>query len=156
MLKREDDVFLSKLYKLFSKGTNKEIFPYIRRDYLERMFLRREVIWETNGNNEPIGLVVYMQYTHGGGKQLGKRGDIQLCEIVIDPDYQNKGVGTYLFKRLENIAAFSGAKHIVLSVRKSNARARAFYEKHGMQVVGEKTWNEKGTPLEGLVYMKEL
>lgn len=144
------------LYRLFANRENKQYFPHIRQDAFLRFYNHRRVLYRVSEAGEPIGLLTYMQYLRSSKKQIGVAFDVQLCQIIVDPDNKGTRVAQSLFSELENIARLAGAKHIVLSVRKSNMRARRFYEKMGMVVVAEKTWSEKGEPLEGVVYSKEL
>jgi ribosomal protein S18 acetylase RimI-like enzyme len=136
----------SMLYRLFGLGENKSIFPYVRKDAFMRFYNSHRVLYRVNDEGVPVGLLTYMQYLRSSKKQIGVAYDVQLCEIVVDPEYKGAGVARSLFAELESLARLAGARHVVLSVRKDNARACRFYEKMGMQVVGEKTWNEKRKP----------
>ena len=53
-----------------------------------------------------------------------------LEEIVVDPDFQNKGIGTTLLNYIFNYAKTLGVKSIMFWA-KNNDRLLDFYKKHG-------------------------
>ena len=61
---------------------------------------------------------------------------IHLLQLFLLPEAQGKGIGSHV---LAEVLAEANRVHrpVVLSVLKSNPRARAFYERHGFGVVGE-------------------
>ncbi len=150
------DTLARDLFQLFLKGRNREFFPHIRKDYFERNLRNGQVLYELDGTGRPIGLIVWKQYRRSGPGQVGERGDIELCQIAVDPECQQTGIGKMLFKRLEELAREKHAKRIGLSVRESNSGACRFYEKMGMKITGRKMWNEQGKPLPGLIYQISL
>jgi ribosomal protein S18 acetylase RimI-like enzyme len=64
-----------------------------------------------------------------------KRSSARLYNIVIDPLYQGKGLGTSLLQGCEEAAAKRGYISITLEVRTDNADAITFYEKHGYRTL---------------------
>ena len=52
--------------------------------------------------------------------------------------YQGRGVGTRLIRRLEDMAADAGHAWLELGVEMDNPAARAFYERLGWRVAGER------------------
>jgi len=152
----DDKTLIYDLYKIFKNGKNKENLSHVRRDAFERKFKKGQVIYEIDENGKTLGLITWMQYKNNGCNQVADKGDIQLCQIAVQPSLHGKGIGTKLFKRLEKLSKDMSASKIGLSVRKSNDSACRFYEKMGMVITGEKVWKEKGRPLPGLVYQKAL
>jgi ribosomal protein S18 acetylase RimI-like enzyme len=143
------------IYRLFTVGKNKEVFPHIRKDYTERMFNKNKIIGHIT-DDKVVGVIIWDQYKRSDKRQVGNKFDIQLKQIVVDPSYQHRGIGKFLFKTLETIAVDLKAPNICLSVRESNIVARNFYIKMGMSTVRNIMWNEKGKPLSGLVYVKKI
>ena len=70
----------------------------------------------------------------GGYAQVLDEGHIM--NIAVDPDYRNKGIGTYILKDLLNNGKKAGVSAFTLEVRVSNSIARLLYERAGFQFVG--------------------
>lgn len=69
----------------------------------------------------------------------------QVAMIGVDPEYQNRGIGSALLSYAEKDAADQGCETFSLEVRVSNAKARHLYEKHGfIQVNIRKGYYENG------------
>ncbi len=64
-------------------------------------------------------------------KQNGNCLNIGL--IAVNPDFQGKGVGSSLMKRVENYAAETGLDRIEVLTQQQNHLARAFYKKQGFR-----------------------
>jgi ribosomal protein S18 acetylase RimI-like enzyme len=48
-------------------------------------------------------------------------------EIAIHPDYQGRGIGSFVIEQLEHLARVRGCTHLVLEVAANNKRALQFY-----------------------------
>lgn len=57
--------------------------------------------------------------------------------MCIADDYQNRGIGTMLLKRVIAAARVSGLNKLLLSVNKKNTRGIHFYKKFGFRVIGK-------------------
>lgn len=69
----------------------------------------------------------------------------QVATIGVDPEYQNRGIGSALLSYAEQDAADHGCETFSLEVRVSNVPARHLYEKHGfIQVNIRKGYYENG------------
>lgn len=69
----------------------------------------------------------------------------QVATIGVDPEFQNRGIGSALLSYAEKDAADQGCETFSLEVRVSNAPARHLYEKHGfIQVNIRKGYYENG------------
>ena len=55
----------------------------------------------------------------------------EMMNFVVHQDYQNQGIGSELMRYSVDYLTKLGVKSISLEVRKSNKRARYFYEKFG-------------------------
>jgi GNAT superfamily N-acetyltransferase len=76
--------------------------------------------------NEPVGYA-----------QVEPRSNVlYLRMFLLDPEHQNKGVGTGVLKRIIS-AASEEHLGVMLQVFKINKPARRFYEHRGFRVVGE-------------------
>ncbi len=64
--------------------------------------------------------------------------ECHLLNLCIDPDFQGRGLGRLLLRRLCRIAAGSGAERIYLEVRPSNAVALALYRGEGFAEIGRR------------------
>jgi ribosomal protein S18 acetylase RimI-like enzyme len=61
---------------------------------------------------------------------------LQLVEFAIDVEQQGHGIGSQFLALFKAMAAAKG-KHAQLNVMKTNARAKALYERCGFTVYGE-------------------
>src|SRR5208337_3831412 len=75
-------------------------------------------------------------------------GSIMLHQILNSRQFSGKG-GEVFEQFVKEIVKPSGGD-LYLSVRKENAVACSFYQRHGMKVVGKVAWS--GGTLPGLVY----
>lgn len=64
--------------------------------------------------------------------------EAELINIAVMPDEQKKGVATQLWSELLCFFAEKGVRKCFLEVRKSNEKARRFYEKCRFSVIGER------------------
>jgi len=125
---------LDRVYKMFM--LYKEIFPHIRKDYLERYIKKGEVILQK-------GVVIvfhrYIKGVHLGTAYISK-GHYILHQIVANiPGNGNAGMV------LSKFIKYTDAP-IWLTVRKDNERAIRFYEKHGFREVGTIQWADDTIP----------
>jgi hypothetical protein len=135
---------LKEIYGHFQK--RKDVFPFKRQDKLKREIAAGQVIWQDGV------IIVYQRYkktTNVGGVKI-PRGSIVLHQILNSRQFSGKG-GDVFERFVEEIVRPSGGD-LYLSVRKENAVARAFYEHHGMKIVGKVAWS--GGTLPGFVYRR--
>ena len=133
---------LKAIYKLFQ--SYRDVFPHIRQDALRRRSEAHQCIWQD-------GVVItYQQYrkrTRVGDVQV-PAGAIMLHQILNSAQFN--GAGRRVFRQfVEEIVKPSGGD-LYLSVRKQNAVACRFYERHGMNVAGIVAWKNGTVP--GQVY----
>jgi ribosomal protein S18 acetylase RimI-like enzyme len=50
-------------------------------------------------------------------------------ELATHPDYQGRGVGTFMMEQLEHLARIHGCTHLVLEVAENNENALTFYRR---------------------------
>ena len=116
----------------------RDIFPYLRFDSLKNKIEEGKVIYDS-------GVVItYNRYKRNQkiGDTQAKKGDIVIQEIVKEEN----GNSVDVFNRFADFVQ----SDIWLTVRRDNQKAKRFYEKVNMKVVGEVVWS-KGT-LMGDVY----
>lgn len=120
----------------------KTVFPYLRKDYMQRKIEKGEVIFDTG--------VVIVFGTYQRKQKIGtcqsQKGDVYISEIV--------SVGIPLRASLILAEFFNTMKRDVwLTVRSENTKARKFYEKNDMKNVGNIFWMNGTLP--GIVYKRE-
>lgn len=64
--------------------------------------------------------------------------EAELVNIAVLPQVQRKGVATQLWRKILNLFDEKGVEKCFLEVRKSNEKARRFYEKCNFFVIGER------------------
>ncbi len=48
-------------------------------------------------------------------------------ELAVDPEFQGRGLGTFVLEQLEHLAKLRGCTHLVLEVAENNENALKFY-----------------------------
>ena len=124
------------------------IFPHMRYDKLCRMIEAQQCIWHD-------GVVVtYQRYrrTVRLGTILVPSGTTCLHQIAKAPTAE-PGAASRVYTAFYAAAV---PEALVLTVRADNAPAWAFYERHGLQRIGEIHWTQQGQPLPGYVYASTI
>lgn len=130
---------LEEINKIF-KPYLKEVFPYLRKDYIIRKIGQGNVLIE-DGVVIIFGKYVKKQHI---GKTFAKKGDAYICEIA-----SSKGNAKFVLNKFFDwINA-----NVWLTVRKDNTKACSFYERNGMKSVSEISWKNGTIP--GIVYFKK-
>jgi len=118
---------------------NREVFPYLRLDSLKNKIEEGKVVYDT-------GVVItYNKYKRKQklGNVEAKMGDIVIQEIVKEEGGDAQGV----FVRFVDFVDVD----VWLTVRRDNERAKKFYDRVGMELVGEVFWVHGTLP--GDVYL---
>jgi len=138
---------LPNIYGLFRERRN--VFPHIRKDYLERMIAKDKCIYE-----EEVVIIynIYKVATHIGFNTRTTTGDCVLKQIIgIQGGGKTSESLNQFFDYLNNLPNYSGK--LYLSVRNDNDRAKKFYERTGMKLIDNTAWSN-GTIL-GDIYFKQ-
>lgn len=133
---------LKAIYRHFQSHRN--VFSHIRQDRLKRRIEAHECIYQD-------GVVItyqrYRKRTRVGDIDI-PRGSIMLHQIVNSRQFNGTGRGVFR-QFIEEIVKPSGGD-LYLTVRKENAVARRFYERHWMRIAGTVAWKSGTVP--GLIY----
>lgn len=133
---------LKEIYKQFQ--AHRDVFPHIRQDGLKHRIEVGQCVYQD-------GVVItYQQYskrTRVGDVQV-PAGAIMLHQILNTDQFN--GAGRKVFRQFVDDIVKPSCSDLYLSVRKENAVACRFYERHGMRVAGTVAW-KKGT-IPGRVY----
>jgi ribosomal protein S18 acetylase RimI-like enzyme len=54
-------------------------------------------------------------------------------ELAVHPDFQGRGLGTFVLEQLEHLARLNGCTHLVLEVAENNRSAHQFYRARNFQ-----------------------
>ncbi len=118
---------------------NRDVFPYLRFDSLKHKIKEGKVVYDT-------GVVI----TYNKYKRKQKLGNVQanMGDIVIQEIVKEEGGDAEdVFLRFVDFVV----EDVWLTVRRDNERAKKFYDRVGMELVGEVFWS-KGT-IPGDVYL---
>jgi len=138
-----------------------EITPMQRRDIPAVCAIEQAVFadaWSeqtvTDSFESPFGVWMVVRGEDGvpvaylGGMCIA--GEAEIYRVAAHPEHRRQGLGEQLVRAL---AAMNGVDAIFLEVRRSNAPARALYEKCGFTVCGERK-NYYEHPTEDAVLMR--
>lgn len=98
--------------------------------------------------SSPAAAVSYCALVSSVGKTLAGAGVVSFSRveieadlelIVVRRDFQRRGIGAALMRRLINAAARAGARLVRLEVRESNVAARSLYLAQGFRQTGRRS-----------------
>jgi ribosomal protein S18 acetylase RimI-like enzyme len=124
--------------KLVFRDVNRETVEY-QRPRSKRRFLEvyssewiEQLVYEVNG--EIVGYSECAFEATGDDNWVNprwfeKRGMRPLFveELAVHPDYQGRGVGSFIMEQLQHLARTRGCTHLVLEVAENNESALAWY-----------------------------
>ncbi len=82
--------------------------------------------------------------------------DVELKRIYLLAGWQGNGHGDRLMEQVVALARERGATRLLLAVYPQNAKARAFYARHGFAEIGETIFMVGDTPFRDLIYARTL
>ena len=133
---------LKAIYRHFH--SHRDVFPHIRQDALKRRIEAHQCVYQ---DGVAITFQKYRKKTRVGEVDIPV-GSVMLHQIVNGSQFN--GAGRRVFKQFVVEIVKPSGGDLYLSVRRENAVARRFYERHGMKVVGTVAWKNRTIP--GLVY----
>ena len=77
----------------------------------------------------------------------------EILNFGVASDFQKMGIGTLLLREVIEIILLNKIEYLWLEVRKSNLKAKKFYEKNGFEIVGARK-NFYNNPTEDALLMK--
>jgi len=83
------------------------------------------------------------------------KGEAQISNIAVDPQYRRLGVGEYALRRILHRQRQTGIRRVFLEVRPSNIGAVKLYEKLGFRIIGKRLKYYK-TPVEDALIMLKM
>ncbi|MBE0650421.1 MAG: GNAT family N-acetyltransferase [Bacteroidales bacterium] len=102
----------------FQKGTRKSIARGIQSNF-------QEVLIAENKARTPIGALTLFKYSKA----------LRIYSIAILPEYQNKGVGSFLIKHVFELANKLNYERIILEASASNTKLVMWYQAQGFTIV---------------------
>lgn len=126
--------------KIVFRDVNRETVEYQRPKSKQRFIESyddegiEQLVFETEG--EIVGYAECAFEATGSDNWINPRyfesRDIRplfVEELASHPDYQGRGVGSFMMEQLEHLARVRGCTHLVLEVAENNRRALGFYKK---------------------------
>ncbi|MFO0605003.1 MAG: GNAT family N-acetyltransferase [Polyangiales bacterium] len=135
--------------KLSFRGVNRETVEY-QRPRSKRRFLEvyeeegvEQLLFEAGAEGDGAEIVGYAECAAeitGSDNWMNenfftRRGmrPMFVEELAVHPDYQGRGVGSFVLEQLEHLARVRGCTHLVLEVAENNKRAMTFYRARHFQ-----------------------
>ncbi len=135
--------------KLCFRAVNRETVEY-QRPRSKRRFLEvyeeegvEQLLFEAGGEGDAAEIVGYAECAFeitGSDNWMNenfftRRGmrPMFVEELAVHPEYQGRGVGSFLLEQLEHLARVRGCTHLVLEVAENNKRALHFYRARHFQ-----------------------
>ena len=119
------------------------------RSYLEGAFSAEKQLAEIRAPDmdtliavDPAGRWAGFAQLRAGKRSAGvpEQGSIELWRFYVDKPWHGRGVATLLMEGAKQRARRRGATSLWLGVWERNARAQAFYRKHGFGKVGNQVF----------------
>ncbi len=82
--------------------------------------------------------------------------ELQIGNLAVDSQYQQRGYGSLLMRRIIELAHSHGIRQIYLEVRDSNEAARRLYLKFGFRVLGRRRLYYHNPTEDAIVMVKEI
>lgn len=139
---RRDLTRIWEFLKLVFREINRETVEF-QRPRTKQRFLE---IYEEEGIDQLVFLtkeggkeriVAYAECAHdivGGDNWVNKRyfrkremRPFFVEELAVHPEFQGRGLGTFVLEQLEHLARLNGCTHLVLEVAENNRAAHRFY-----------------------------
>ena len=79
----------------------------------------------------------FAQFVLGNEETDEEYANAELCSLYVHPDYQSKGVGAALLKRVKDLCSVGNNKTLALFCFKDNQNAVNFYTKNGGTIYKE-------------------
>lgn len=129
---KEEDIkeilpYFKEWYKLFDEYSKNTIFYFIKGTNQEDLLKKLKEEWTilvAFSKSRPVGIIM-------ANKPYG--GVIYCDVLLVDENFQKKGIGSRLLEEFENISKRKGVHNIRVE---SEERDLPFYEKNGYEVVG--------------------
>jgi GNAT superfamily N-acetyltransferase len=122
----EEKVALAQLLRR-ARNHGMTYVPPVPKEHLPRiaddLFGRHEEVWLAEEDGSPLGFLAIRRSRRNGWEVLEK--------LYVDPEAQNRGVGTALLEKAKELRPDG----FVLWVFQKNIGARRFYERHGFRLV---------------------
>lgn len=116
-----------------------DIQKTVYREYIEQIWGWDEKVQfdlhEERFNQSEIEIIEYNKSIAGWLEIKRESRQIHIVDICISPDYQSKGIGSYLLKQI--LLEGKNNKPIKLEVFKRNKSAQKFYKMFGFKQTGE-------------------
>jgi ribosomal protein S18 acetylase RimI-like enzyme len=128
--------------KLVFRDVNRETVEY-QRPRTKRRFLEvydeegvEQLLFEAsaNGKDEIVGYAECAFEVTGDDNWINERyfekrdmRPLFVEELAVSPDYQGRGVGSFILEQIEHLARVRGCTHLVLEVAENNDKALKFY-----------------------------
>ena len=138
MLRKACEKDISRIAEILIFAKRVSYRPIFEND--EVSFNSMQVLTEAENLKQPHMLDNVFVYDDGIVRGMMKREfhgkELKLCELFIDPFFQNLGIGKKILTSLVSEARNNGCLRIYMWVLEKNARARNFYEKYGFVFSG--------------------
>ena len=117
-----------KLLKLYENVFEMEPFEYPTHDYLEKILKNQDIIFMAAKYEDEIiaGLTAHIL-----ASVYSKSNEVYVYDLAVHQDFQRKGIGTTLLKKLKKIICDKGDKEIFLQADIEDKYAIDFYKKIG-------------------------
>lgn len=129
------------LFAVYCSTRRDEVASFGWKDAQQNVFLEMQFTSRLSAYKMQFPMAEYFAILFDeapAGTLIVSRTDyhISITDIAVLPEYQKKGIGTYVVEQLKGEAARSN-KPLVLRVDKFNIAAKKFYERLGLVVTGE-------------------
>jgi ribosomal protein S18 acetylase RimI-like enzyme len=131
--------FLKLVFRMVNRETVEFQRPTTKKRFLERYEEKGVeqlvfVVAGPDGKDEIVGYAECAEDIIGADSWMNERyfrnremRPLYVEELAVHPDYQGRGLGSFVLDQLEHLARVRGCSHLVLEVAENNERALKFY-----------------------------
>jgi ribosomal protein S18 acetylase RimI-like enzyme len=111
-------------------------FRYVYRRAMKEAKKGRQTLLVADYNKHIIGqLFILFSTVHADPRPIPYTG--YLYSFRVKPEYRNRGIGSSLIDRAEEILSERAFQRVLIGVAKINDGAQRLYERHGYHVIAE-------------------
>ena len=107
--------------------------PLTKNEFEELLVSRDNFIYVVGSGEKIYGYAITKVISYQANPLIVDHKRLFIDDIIIDPEYQKKGIGKFLMEKLESVCRAEGYNYLDLNVWSFNTDAINFYRKHGMR-----------------------
>jgi len=107
--------------------------PFTKNEFEELLVSPDNFIYIVGSGEKIYGYAITKVISYHANPLIVDHKRLFIDDIIIDPEYQKKGIGKFLMDKLESVCRSEGYNYLDLNVWIFNTEAIGFFRKQGMR-----------------------